>query len=271
MQTRPVAPPAGGPGWANLGMDIVSVTRVRRLLTLYGEDFFRRMLTPGELADCRTSARLDVLGLCGRIAAKEAAFKTLRVRAAFLPWLDIVVRRSEGGWPLVELRGPAAAMAADSGIAAVTVTISHDVDYAVAVATPVLEPGPPEAPAHPAPPAPPAPPVQPARPGPVVAHDSATAAGTPTPHGTPRRDTMSDGLQFMKNWLLARHEELDDIAPDLDLIENRLIDSLSFVEFVFLLEQHSGRSIQMETLEVDEIRTFAAIETHFFTAKVGQA
>ncbi|MGW1642796.1 4'-phosphopantetheinyl transferase superfamily protein [Streptomyces lavendulae] len=268
MQTRPVAPPAGGLGWANLGMDIVSVTRVRRLLTLYGEDFFRRMLTPGELADCRTSARLDVLGLCGRIAAKEAAFKTLRVRAVFLPWLDIVVRRSEGGWPLVELRGPAAAMAAESGIAAITVTISHDVDYAVAVAAPVLETGPPEGPVHPVHPEEPARPARPARP---AAHDRAAAGGAPTAHHTPRRHTMSEGLQLVKNWLLARHEELDDIAPDLDLIENRLIDSLSFVEFVFLLEQHSGRSIQMETLEVDEIRTLAAIETHFFAAQAVQA
>lgn len=265
MQTRPVAPPAGGLGWANLGMDIVSVTRVRRLLTLYGEDFFRRMLTPGELADCRTSARLDVLGLCGRIAAKEAAFKTLRVRAVFLPWLDIVVRRSEGGWPLVELRGPAAAMAAESGIAAITVTISHDVDYAVAVAAPVLETGPPEGPVDPVHP------EESAQPAPAAAHDCASAASAPTAHHTPRRHTMSEGLQLVKNWLLARHEELDDIAPDLDLIENRLIDSLSFVEFVFLLEQHSGRSIQMETLEVDEIRTLAAIETHFFAAQAVQA
>ncbi|MFD8985197.1 holo-ACP synthase [Streptomyces sp. NPDC059564] len=252
MPTRPVAPPAGGLGWANLGMDIVSVTRVRRLLTLYGEDFFQRMLTPGELADCHTSARLDVLGLCGRIAAKEAAFKTLRVGAVFLPWLDIIVRRSEGGWPLVELRGSAAAMAAESGIAAITVTISHDVDYAVAVAAPVLGDA--------------EPPGPPARP---PAHS--VAADTSPTHRTSRRDTMSEGLQLVKNWLLARHEELEDIAPDLDLIETRLIDSLSFVEFVFLLEQHSGRAIQMETLEVDEIRTLDAIETHFFSARAVQA
>ncbi|WP_137994210.1 acyl carrier protein [Streptomyces vilmorinianum] len=85
---------------------------------------------------------------------------------------------------------------------------------------------------------------------------------------------MADGLQQVKNWILDRHPERNDIAPDLDLIENRLIDSLSFVEFVFLLEQQSGTSIQMETLEVDEIRTLAAIETHFFAgtrAEVGQA
>ncbi|MFJ9828964.1 MULTISPECIES: phosphopantetheine-binding protein [unclassified Streptomyces] len=75
---------------------------------------------------------------------------------------------------------------------------------------------------------------------------------------------MADGLQTVKNWILERHPERDDIAADLDLIENRLIDSLSFVEFVFLLEQESGTSIQMETLEVDSIRTLGAIEQHFF-------
>ncbi|MGW7429044.1 phosphopantetheine-binding protein [Streptomyces sp. NPDC054861] len=85
---------------------------------------------------------------------------------------------------------------------------------------------------------------------------------------------MADGLQQVKSWILDRHPEREDIAPDLDLIENRLIDSLSFVEFVFLLEQESGRSIRMETLEVDSIRTLAAIDAHFFApvrAEVGRA
>lgn len=137
MPARPTAA-GGGLGWANLGMDIVSVKRVHRLLTEYGEEFFGRMLDPGELADCGTSEGLDLLSLCGRIAAKEAAFKTLRVQGRFLPWRDIVVRRSDGGWPLVELRRRAAEMAAESGITDITVSISHDVDYAVAVAAPIL-------------------------------------------------------------------------------------------------------------------------------------
>ncbi|WP_328379648.1 acyl carrier protein [Streptomyces sp. NBC_01020] len=79
---------------------------------------------------------------------------------------------------------------------------------------------------------------------------------------------MSEGLQQVKDWILKRHEDRADIAPDLDLIENRLIDSLSFVEFVFLLEQLSGRSIEMETLEVDAIRTLDAIADNFFRAEV---
>ncbi|MEV0598940.1 acyl carrier protein [Streptomyces sp. NPDC050315] len=79
---------------------------------------------------------------------------------------------------------------------------------------------------------------------------------------------MNDGLQQVKEWILKRHPEREDIPGDLDLIENRLIDSLSFVEFVFLLEQQCGKSIEMETLEVDAIRTFDAIETNFFCAEV---
>ncbi|OEV05588.1 phosphopantetheine-binding protein [Streptomyces oceani] len=79
---------------------------------------------------------------------------------------------------------------------------------------------------------------------------------------------MSEGLEQVKQWILKRHPERTDIAPDTDLIDNRLIDSLSFVEFVFLLEQLSGRSIDMDTLEVDEIRTLAAIEEQFFKAEV---
>ncbi|GLX49270.1 hypothetical protein Shyhy01_22200 [Streptomyces hygroscopicus subsp. hygroscopicus] len=79
---------------------------------------------------------------------------------------------------------------------------------------------------------------------------------------------MTDGLQQVKDWILERHPQRDDIPGDLDLIENRLIDSLSFVEFVFLLEQYSGRAIEMETLEVDSIRTLDAIEAAFFLAEV---
>ncbi|MFF5405285.1 MULTISPECIES: acyl carrier protein [Streptomyces] len=79
---------------------------------------------------------------------------------------------------------------------------------------------------------------------------------------------MTDGLQQVKDWILKRHPEREDIPNDLDLIENRLIDSLSFVEFVFLLEQHSGRAIEMETLEVDSLRTLDAIEAAFFLAEV---
>jgi holo-[acyl-carrier protein] synthase len=125
------------PGWANLGMDIVSVGRVREIIDNHGESFLLRMLTERELDDCRTDAGLNVLGVCGRIAAKEAVFKTFRVADTFLPWLDIEVHRAPGGWPLIELHGRAAELAKNAGIGGITVSISHDVDYAVAVGAPI--------------------------------------------------------------------------------------------------------------------------------------
>ena len=79
---------------------------------------------------------------------------------------------------------------------------------------------------------------------------------------------MSTHLQQVTAWILKRHPDREDIAPDLDLIENRLIDSLSFVEFFFLLEQVSGRQIDMDTLEVDDLRTLGSIEARFFGATV---
>ncbi len=132
------AGPARAPGWANLGMDIVSAQRVRQIIDEHGEPFLGRMLTERELADCRTVDGLDLLTVCGRIAAKEAAFKTLRVAGKIMPWLDIEVRRADGGWPLIELHGRAALIAAEAGIESITVSISHDVDYAVAVGAPIL-------------------------------------------------------------------------------------------------------------------------------------
>ncbi|MER5640242.1 holo-ACP synthase [Kitasatospora sp. NPDC002227] len=138
METGTVPDRAPAPSWANLGMDIVSAQRVRRIIEEHGEPFLGRMLTPRELSDCRIDTGLHLLTVCGRIAAKEAAFKTLRVTGRPMPWLDIEIRRGPGGWPTVELSGAAAVFADMAGIESVSVSISHDVDYAVAVAAPVL-------------------------------------------------------------------------------------------------------------------------------------
>lgn len=76
---------------------------------------------------------------------------------------------------------------------------------------------------------------------------------------------MEAPLQQLKGWILTRHPERKDIPVDLDLIDNRLIDSLSFVEFLFLLEQLSGRSIDMDTIDVEDIRRLEVIEKQFFS------
>ena len=51
-------------------------------------------------------------------------------------------------------------------------------------------------------------------------------------------------LASIKDWLLSRKPELGDFDLDFDLIENRVIDSLSFLEFVFFLEELTGRELR---------------------------
>jgi hypothetical protein len=75
---------------------------------------------------------------------------------------------------------------------------------------------------------------------------------------------VNPGLEQVKKWILARHPAVEDIEPGYDIIEHRLIDSLSFVEFVFVIEQHSGKSIDVNTIDVDDFRSLDAIgQTHF--------
>ncbi|OLZ62600.1 hypothetical protein AV521_41505 [Streptomyces sp. IMTB 2501] len=74
---------------------------------------------------------------------------------------------------------------------------------------------------------------------------------------------MSRPVTQVKEWILRRHPDRSDIPADLDLIENRLIDSLAFAEFLFLLEELSGRSIDRDNLQVDDFRTLTSIEEKF--------
>jgi acyl carrier protein len=81
--------------------------------------------------------------------------------------------------------------------------------------------------------------------------------------------SVTGSVTEVRNWILRKHPEREAIEPDLDLIENRLIDSLSFVEFVFAVESASGASIDVENIDIDDFRTLSAIEKTFFGAGTG--
>ncbi|MFG2284990.1 acyl carrier protein [Streptomyces sp. NPDC048595] len=79
---------------------------------------------------------------------------------------------------------------------------------------------------------------------------------------------MQSEQEQLKQWILARHPEVSDIDADLDILENRLIDSLAFVEFMLLVSRLSGEEIDMETLDIDDFRTLRRIEGRYFRAGV---
>jgi holo-[acyl-carrier protein] synthase len=111
---------------ARIGVDVVAVQRVRELIAGPG---LGRMLLPAELGD-----GTDAVGIAGRLAAKEAVFKLFHAADAPVPWLSTEIRTEPGGWPTVRLHGRAATLAESAGITDISISITHDGAYAIAVA-----------------------------------------------------------------------------------------------------------------------------------------
>ena len=44
------------------------------------------------------------------------------------------------------------------------------------------------------------------------------------------------GVKRLRDWILERNPELDDVPADADIIDNRLITSLQFVGFMLFIE-----------------------------------
>lgn len=66
-------------------------------------------------------------------------------------------------------------------------------------------------------------------------------------------------------WLSRRHPDAGEIQPDDDLIDSRLVDSLSFLELIGLVERLSGRPIDVDSLDLDDFRSLRRIEAAFLS------
>ncbi|KOU17390.1 acetyl xylan esterase [Streptomyces sp. WM6372] len=74
---------------------------------------------------------------------------------------------------------------------------------------------------------------------------------------------MDDAIKPVVDWLRERNPTVEEIPEDLDLIENRLIDSLGFMEFILMLEDLIGRELQLDQIDVDQFRTLRSLTDHF--------
>lgn len=70
----------------------------------------------------------------------------------------------------------------------------------------------------------------------------------------------------LEEWFLAKNRQYEGIDPDLDLIENRVVDSLSFVEFVFFLGQLTQTPIDVQNIDIDDFRTLRRIGAKYLQA-----
>jgi holo-[acyl-carrier protein] synthase len=127
----PSLPPGLVPeGTTELGIDIIKVERIRAALDKFGERFSRRVLTDHE----RKYVRGRPETFAGRWAAKEAVSKVLGLGVRGIGWRDIEVQRLPTGQPAVRLHGRAAQRAEQLGMGRIALSITHESDYAVAIA-----------------------------------------------------------------------------------------------------------------------------------------
>lgn len=110
------------------GVDIIEISRVRRVLERYGQRFLDRVFTSAEIEYCRGRAP----NLAARFAAKEATMKALGTGVRGVGWKDIEVVRAESGAPSIKLRGRAEERAHRFGVQETSLSISHSNEYAVA-------------------------------------------------------------------------------------------------------------------------------------------
>lgn len=130
VYTRAMAPSAPP---MSVGIDLVQLSAVRESIAKFGERFMRRVFTEAELTYATAAPDLTESRLAARLAAKEAAIKALDLAERGVGWREIEVTRGPSGAPALVLHGNALAAAEEAGGTTLSVSLSHEGDYATAV------------------------------------------------------------------------------------------------------------------------------------------
>jgi holo-[acyl-carrier protein] synthase len=118
----------------SVGIDLASVASVDESLREFGERFLERVYTTREVDDCRVGSTLSAARLAARFAAKEAAFKALRVPPDLaVPWRTVEVVNGPSGAPELRVTGEAADLAASGGVVELAVSLTREGPFAAAI------------------------------------------------------------------------------------------------------------------------------------------
>ncbi|MFG2966203.1 MULTISPECIES: phosphopantetheine-binding protein [unclassified Streptomyces] len=77
---------------------------------------------------------------------------------------------------------------------------------------------------------------------------------------------VTGSIDEVRGWILKRHPERQTIDAEENLIQTRLVDSLTFVELVYVIENATGVEIDFDNIDIQDFQTLAAIEKAFFVA-----
>lgn len=111
------------------GVDLVEVSRVKRVIARHGERFLNRVFTPEEIAYCSAKA-IPWPNWAVRFAAKEALYKSLLPGTLdVLVWREIGVVRHRSGAPSLAFHGETQKRLARWQF---TLALSHERNLAIA-------------------------------------------------------------------------------------------------------------------------------------------
>ncbi len=122
-----------------IGIDLVELTRIRRIIDKFGHPFIRRLLGPDETADFTSKFGGNLLSakaaefIGARFAAKEAAVKALGTGFSDgVSMCDVQVANLPSGKPEIVFSGKAAAVLAKIPEPVCHLTITHTRETAAA-------------------------------------------------------------------------------------------------------------------------------------------
>ena len=107
-----------------LGIDIVSIVRIRSAVDKFGDKFLNKIYTPDEIQYCKRRKTMKFPELAARFAAKEAYSKAIGTGMRGIHWKNIEILNEKSGKPFLKVRGKKESE--------IMVSLSHDQVNAIA-------------------------------------------------------------------------------------------------------------------------------------------
>ena len=112
------------------GVDLIEIDRVEEVMRRHGSRYIDRIYTRAEQEQSLRNTQY----LAGRFAAKEAVAKALGTGIGEVGWLEIEILGDEQHAPTLSLNGAAKKRSTTLGLVDWSVSISHSMTHAVAIA-----------------------------------------------------------------------------------------------------------------------------------------
>ncbi len=117
-----------GPVSLATGVDLIEISRIRKVFEQFGERFLRRIYTEREIR----YSRGRIPELAARFAGKEAVTKALGTGLRGVGWREIEIVPDRRGKPHVLLHGGAAKRAEKIGLNHFAISLTHSKEIAAA-------------------------------------------------------------------------------------------------------------------------------------------